>query len=80
VCVSEGGCVGWWLQNHKSYYLILQRKVAVEKLQNLVYHLVRTAFWIRICKPSSDFQSKIDAYPLDSASHFAEISLLPSCR
>ena len=60
--------------------LILQRKVAVGKLQNLVYHLVRTEFWIRICKPSSDFQFKIDANPLDSCPIFAEISWSPSCR
>src|SRR3989304_4680964 len=58
--------------------LILQRKVELGKLQNLVHHLIRTAFWIRICKPSGDFQSKIGANPSDSYPIFAEISLLPS--
>ena len=60
--------------------LVLQRKVAAGKLQNLAYRLVRTAFWTRICKTCSDFQSKIDANPLDSYPIFAEISLLHSCR
>jgi len=66
-----------WAEFYVADLLVLQRKVEPGKL---VHHLIRAASWIRICKPSDGFQSKICVNPSDSYPIFAEISLLPSCR
>ena len=44
--------------------IVLQRKVENRKKQNLVYPLIRAAFWTRICMHPSDFQPRMGANPI----------------